>query len=150
MSRSAAADVRDDTAGNVAADGRLAIHRIDAPHGGRFRTRREIGERVAVGDTLGEMGTFTAFASYAGVLRGPAARGARVAVGQTLIEIDPLGEASYCFGIAAEPRAIAHRVSAAIRRAQQRSTSPSIARTHGHERPPLAAPRVLARAVAKS
>ena len=150
VARSAAADVRHDTAGNVAAYARLAIHRIDAPHGGCFRTRREIGERVAVGDTLGEVGSFTAFASYAGVLRGLTARGARVAAGETLVEIDPLGEASYCFGIAAEPRAIAYRVTAAVRRAKQRSTSPAIARSDGDERLPLAAPRVLARALAKS
>jgi len=96
------------------------------------------------------VGSFTAFASYAGVLRGLTARGARVAAGETLVEIDPLGEASYCFGIAAEPRAIAYRVTAAVRRAKQRSTSPAIARSDGDERLPLAAPRVLARALAKS
>ena len=150
VARSVAADVRHDTEADASACARVAIHRIDAPHGGRFRTRREIGERVSVGDTLGEVGSFTAFAPLAGALRGLTARGARVAAGQTLIEIDPAGEASYCFGIAAEPRAIAYRVSAAIRQAKQRSTSPAISRSDPDERRPLAAPDLLARALAKS
>lgn len=100
-------------------DGRIAdtaLSRIEAPHGGRFRTRHEIAERVDAGDVIGELGGFAVVARVTGVLRALAARGARVAPGDMLAEVDGRNEPSNCFGITAEARAIAHRVAAAVRR----------------------------------
>jgi hypothetical protein len=101
--------------------------RIEAPHAGRFRTRREIAERIEVGDVLGELGGFSAIAPIAGVLTALPARGARVAAGQTLAEIDPCGDPQRAFGIVPEARAIAQRVGAAIRQAIQASRRPPAA-----------------------
>jgi len=92
------------------------LSRIAAPHGGRFRTRHEIAERVDAGDVIGELGGFAVVARVSGVLRALAARGARVAPGDVLAEVDCRNDASHCFGITAEARAIAHRVAAALRR----------------------------------
>ena len=102
-----------------------STYRIETPNAGRFRTRREIGERVAAGDLVGEVGGFSAVAPVAGVLRGLTARGARVGVGQTVIELDTACEPLDCFGIGSEARAIAHRVSAAIRRWRKTQMAPS-------------------------
>jgi xanthine dehydrogenase accessory factor len=121
------------------------IHRIETPHAGRFRTRCEIGERIESGDVVGEVGSFTAFAPVAGVLRGLTARGARVDAGQTLVEIDPAGEASDCFRMTAEARAIAHRVNAAIRRWRQAASPKPADADAGSRTPPPAdavAPRM--------
>ena len=45
-----------------------ALSRIEAPHGGRFRTRHEIAERVDAGDVIGELGGFAVVARVTGVL----------------------------------------------------------------------------------
>jgi len=88
---------------------------VDAVHSGRFRTRREIAERVNAGDVLGDLDRYAIVAPATGVLAGLAARGARVAAGQLIAEIDPCGDPQRSFGIAAEERAIARRVCAAVR-----------------------------------
>jgi predicted deacylase len=112
-------------------DGRIAdtaLSRIEAPHGGRFRTRHEIAERVDAGDVIGELGGFAVVARVTGVLRALAARGARVAPGDMLAEVDGRNEPSNCFGITAEARAIAHRVAAAVRRPYRRAGAADPAR----------------------
>ena len=91
------------------------VARIDAPHGGRFRTRHQIAERVDAGDVVGDLGAFAVVATMAGVLTALAARGARIGPGHTLAEIDSHRDAVNCFGITSEARAIAHRVAAAVR-----------------------------------
>ena len=91
------------------------VARIDAPHGGRFRTRHQIAERVDAGDVVGELGAFAVVATMAGVLTALAARGARIGPGHTLAEIDSHRDGVNCFGITPEARAIAHRVAAALR-----------------------------------
>lgn len=88
---------------------------VDAVHSGRFRTRREIAERVNAGDVLGDLDRYAIVAPATGVLAGLAARGARVAAGQLIAEIDPCSDPQRSFGIAAEERAIARRVCAAVR-----------------------------------
>jgi xanthine dehydrogenase accessory factor len=88
---------------------------VEVAHGGRFRTRREIPERVDVGDVLGDLDRHTIVAPASGVLAGLAARGARIAAGQPVAEIDPAGEPRQSFGIGAEERAIARRACAAVR-----------------------------------
>ena len=93
--------------------------RIDAPHGGRFRTRHQIAERVDAGDIIGELGAFAVVAPMAGVVTALAARGARIAPGHTLAEIDPRGDDAQCFGITAQARAIGHQVAAALRKTTQ-------------------------------
>ena len=88
---------------------------VDAVHAGRFRTRREIAERVEVGDVIGHLDRHAIVAPATGVLAGLAARGARVVAGQPVAEIEPGGDPQRSFGIAAEERAIARRVCAAVR-----------------------------------
>jgi len=88
---------------------------VEAMHSGRFRTRREIAERIEVGDVLGDLDRHAIIAPAGGVLVGLAARGARVATGQPVGEIDPIGDPQRSFGIAAEGRAIARRTCAAVR-----------------------------------
>jgi xanthine dehydrogenase accessory factor len=119
-----AAPMRESDVNGEASDPRVT-YRIETPNAGRFRTRCEIGERVDAGDLVGEVGGFTAAAPAAGVLRGLTARGARVGVGQTVVELDTACEPMHCFGIGSEARAIAHRVSAAIRRWRKSQMAPS-------------------------
>ena len=88
---------------------------VEVAHAGRFRTRREIPERVDVGDILGALDRHTIVAPASGVLAGLAARGARIAAGQPVAEIDPAGDPQPSFGIAAAERAIARRACAAVR-----------------------------------
>ena len=88
---------------------------VEAMHSGRFRTRREIAERIEAGDVLGDLARHAIIAPARGVLVGLAARGARVSAGQPVGEIDPTGEPQHSFGIAAEERAIARRTCAAVR-----------------------------------
>ena len=91
--------------------------RIEASRAGRFRTRHEIAERVEMGDVLGALANSVVIAPGSGVLTALSARGARVAAGQTLVEIDPSGDTARCFGMTPEARAIAQRVTAAVRKA---------------------------------
>ena len=106
---------------------RAEVARIDAPHGGRFRTRHQIAERVDAGDVVGELGAFVVIATRAGVLTALAARGARIGAGHTLAEVDSRGDGASCFGITPAALATAHRVAAALRNA-----------THVPSRPPAA------------
>jgi hypothetical protein len=101
---------------------RDAIKKIDAPHGGRFRTRHEIAERVERGDVVGELGTFSVVAPVAGMLTALAAPGARVEPLHTLVEIDPGSDAASCFGVTPETRTVAHRVAAALRNTKDASS----------------------------
>jgi hypothetical protein len=101
--------------------------RIDAPFGGRFRTRHQIAERVDAGDIVGELGAFAVVAPMAGVVTALAARGARIAPGHTLLEVDPRGDDAHCFGITAQARAIGHQVAAALRRTTQPQSRPAAA-----------------------
>jgi hypothetical protein len=117
------------------ADG--AVARIDAPRGGRFRTRHQIAERVECGDVIGELGMVPIVSATAGVLTALAARGARIDAGHTLAEIDPRCGAAHCFGIAPQTRAIAHRVGAAIRNATK-GPLPEL-QSRARERPPIPA-----------
>jgi hypothetical protein len=104
-----------------------AVAQIDAPHGGRFRTRHQIAERVDAGDVVGELGAFAVVATVAGVLTALAARGARIGPGHTLAEIDSRRDGVSCFGITPEARAIAHRVAAALRNTPQAPLPPPAA-----------------------
>jgi hypothetical protein len=111
--------IADASGTGCAAAARAAAHgpplvALDAPHPGRFRTRRQIAERVDAGDILGEVGSAIVAAPSSGVLTGPSARGARIASGQRIAEIDPCGDPQRCFGIAADAVAIARRVCAAV------------------------------------
>jgi hypothetical protein len=111
--------ITDASGTGCAAAARAAAHgpplvALDAPQPGRFRTRRQIAERVDAGDILGEVGSAIVAAPSSGVLTGPSARGARIASGQRIAEIDPCGDPQRCFGIAADAAAIARRVCAAV------------------------------------
>jgi hypothetical protein len=92
---------------------------VDAPVAGRFRTRRQIAERVEAGEFLGELGGSAIVAPAAGVLRGLTARGARVLAGQMIAEIDRSGEAQRCYGIDTRARGVGARVSLALKAARR-------------------------------
>jgi hypothetical protein len=114
-----------------------AVVRIDAPHGGRFRTRYQIAERVDAGDVVGELGAFAVVATMAGALTALAARGARIGPGHTLAEIDSRRDGVNCFGVTPEARAIAHRVGAVVRNATN-YPSPEL-QSRARERSPIPA-----------
>ena len=67
------------------------------------------------GTSWGSWEASPSIAPVSGVLAALPARGARIAAGQTLVEIDPSGDTVRCFSVEPEARAIAYRVSAAVR-----------------------------------
>lgn len=86
--------------------------------GGVFRTARDIGERVAVGEVVGYLDDLPIRAPLAGVLRGVVHDDVAVPAGAKLIEVDASSEPQ-CFGLGARPVAIASGVLHAVRRAMR-------------------------------
>jgi xanthine dehydrogenase accessory factor len=86
---------------------------VSAPHDGRFRAEREIGEMVARGDVLGHICDTAIFAPRAGRLIGLRRPGAAVAEGDALadVAIDPLTPFS---GVGRTEQAIARAVLLAV------------------------------------
>lgn len=85
----------------------------EAPHPGRFRAEREIGEMVCRGDLLGHLGETAIAAPRAGRLVGLRRPGAAVAEGEALAEValDPLTPFS---GVGRGEQAIARAVLLAV------------------------------------
>jgi xanthine dehydrogenase accessory factor len=94
------------------ASGEIGFHSAGlaaAPHAGRFRAEREIGEMVSRGDLLGHLGETPIAAPRAGRLVGLRRPGAAVAEGEALAEValDPLTPFS---GVGRGEQAIARAV----------------------------------------
>lgn len=88
-----------------------------APHGGVFRTERDVTEPVAAGDELGRVDDTPLVAAIGGVVRGLAHDGVAVTEGAKLAEVDPRGDPAACVGIGERPGRIAAGVVAAVREA---------------------------------
>lgn len=87
---------------------------VYAPLGGVFRTRREIGQVIAAGETVARIGDTDLPAPLGGVLRGLTHDGVPVAVGTKVIEVDPRGVPAAVVGIGERPACIAAGVLRAV------------------------------------
>ncbi len=88
---------------------------VYAPHAGRFRTSRELGEFVTKGVQVGALEDTALYAPLGGVLRGLSHDGAEVEPGSKIIEIDPRENAPQPFGLGERPRTIAEGLFRALR-----------------------------------
>ncbi len=89
---------------------------LRAPAIGTFSSDRAIGDSVAAGETVGEIGGQAVLAGIDGVLRGLLRPGTEIAAGRKLGDIDPRGRPEYCTTISDKARAIAGSVLEAVMR----------------------------------
>ncbi|WP_328703051.1 xanthine dehydrogenase [Arenibaculum pallidiluteum] len=89
---------------------------VYAPAGGVFRTAARIGEMVAAGATIAEIGGIPLRAPLDGSLRGLVRDGVPVPAGTKVIEVDPRGAAGQVSGLGERPRHIGERVAEAVGR----------------------------------
>lgn len=89
---------------------------LRAPGPGKFKGRKEIGERVERGELVGEVSSIPVEAQIAGILRGILRKGMPVSEGMKIGDIDPRGIREYCFTISDKARAIGGGVLEAILR----------------------------------
>lgn len=87
---------------------------VYASSDGIFRTKLDVGDPVARGDVVAEIGGSVLTAPLDGVLRGLTRDGVRVPAGTKVIEVDPRGTAAEVRGIGERPRRIAEAVLSAI------------------------------------
>lgn len=89
---------------------------LRAPRAGKFKGRKEIGERVEVGEIVAEITEVPVKAKISGVLRGILRDEIQVTEGMKIGDIDPRGIREYCFSISDKARAIGGGVLEAILR----------------------------------
>jgi xanthine dehydrogenase accessory factor len=95
-----------------------------APVGGRFESRREIGDLVTAGDVIGAVAGQEIRAGTSGVIRGLIFAGLEVTAGQKLGDVDPRGEPSFCAAISDKARAISGGVlEIVVAHARRKSTT---------------------------
>jgi xanthine dehydrogenase accessory factor len=87
---------------------------LRAPAEGRFRSKRQIGDSVAKGETVAEVEGVGVEAPIAGILRGILRDGLSVPQGMKVGDIDPRGIRAHCFTISDKARAIGGGVLEAI------------------------------------
>lgn len=87
---------------------------IWAPRSGTFTTDREIGDLVAAGEVVGQIGDLRLEAPVGGMLRGLMRNGVKVSKGAKLVEVDPVNDRAVCYVIRDKMRAIAGGVLEAI------------------------------------
>jgi xanthine dehydrogenase accessory factor len=87
-----------------------------APIRGRFSARVEIGDRVRLGDVLGDVDGHEVRAEIDGVVRGLIASGQQVSKALKLGDVDPRGDGRYCTTISEKSRAIGGAVLEGILR----------------------------------
>lgn len=83
---------------------------VYAPAAGVFRTTLNIGDAVAQGEVVAQVGDTALHAPLTGVLRGLTHDGAPVRQGTKVIEVDPRGLAQTTYGVGERPRRIAQGV----------------------------------------
>jgi xanthine dehydrogenase accessory factor len=88
---------------------------VYAPIAGIFHTASRIGDMVAAGQKIANIGDTLLHAPISGIIRGLTHDGVPVAQKTKVIEVDPRGEQSKVIGIAERPRRIALGVLEAIR-----------------------------------
>ena len=89
---------------------------LRAPAEGRFRSNKEISDRVETGEVIGEVDNIEVVAQINGVLRGLIRPNSDVRKGLKIGDIDPRGEKNYCYTISDKARAISGSVLEAILR----------------------------------
>jgi xanthine dehydrogenase accessory factor len=87
---------------------------LRAPATGTFAGLKQIGEHVAAGEAVAEVGGQEIAAPFAGVVRGLLQDGLRVSAGLKVGDIDPRGVREYCFLISDKARAVAGGVLEAV------------------------------------
>ncbi|MBW3607162.1 MAG: xanthine dehydrogenase [Actinobacteria bacterium] len=87
---------------------------VYAPVGGVMRTRAEIAQRVAAGETVATIGDEPLRAPLDGILRGLVHDGVPVSAGAKVLEVDPRADLSKVYGIGPRPRRIAEGVLQAM------------------------------------
>jgi xanthine dehydrogenase accessory factor len=90
---------------------------VYAPTDGIFSTKANIGDRVAAGELVAQIGTTFLHAPLTGALRGLTHDGVPVTTGTKVIEVDPRSRVAEVRGVAERPRRIAEGVLAALRHA---------------------------------
>lgn len=100
------------TPGIVAGKGAERVLR--APAGGEVEWRREIGDRLAKGDLVGQVAGQPVIAPFDGVLRGLIAPGTRVKQGIKIGDLDARDDVDACFTISDKALAIGGGVLEAI------------------------------------
>jgi xanthine dehydrogenase accessory factor len=98
--------------GNIAGFTRERVLR--APADGRFCSDKRIGDPVAKGTAIGQVGGRTVVATIDGILRGLIRPGSQVKAGLKIGDIDPRGDATYCHTISEKARALGGSVLEAI------------------------------------
>jgi xanthine dehydrogenase accessory factor len=99
--------------GPRALDGVTLERFVPSPIAGTWRTTAMVGEAVAAGDVVGQLGELDIHAPIAGHLRGLARDGVAVTAGQRIVEVDPR-QAPEIAGLGERPRAVAQGVVEAL------------------------------------
>ncbi len=94
---------------------------IWAPKDGTFRTEREIGEHVEVGDVVAHVDDHPLVAQASGVISGLLHNGIEVKKGKKVFEVDPRDVKEYCFIIYDKSLAVGEGVLKAILTLEQRT-----------------------------
>ncbi len=87
---------------------------LRAPVAGLFVTEKKIGDRIKVGEVVGQVGETPAAAAIDGVLRGLIRPGSTVRMGLKIGDIDPRDDAGYCVSISEKARALGGAVLEAV------------------------------------
>lgn len=89
---------------------------LRAPLSGKFKGRKQIGDRVEAGEVTGEVEGVPIETKIAGVLRGILRNGLQVQEGIKVGDVDPRGVREHCFTISDKARAIGGGVLEALLR----------------------------------
>lgn len=89
---------------------------LRAPTEGIIITCKKIGDPVAAGEPVAEVGGLPLQSKIKGVLRGLIREGTRVPAGLKVGDVDPRGNSAYCYTISEKARAIAGGVLESILR----------------------------------
>lgn len=103
-----------DTGQPEAVDGHAAERVLRAPRSGVITAHHAIGDAVAEGDTVADVGGEPIRAPFGGVLRGIVHDGLEVEAGVKVGDIDPRGIRHHCFEISDKALAIGGGVSEAV------------------------------------
>ena len=87
---------------------------LRSPSNGLFTSEIKIGDQVAKGEVIGQVGTEAVTASIDGILRGLIRPGSHVTAGLKIGDIDPRGDPAYCYTISEKARALGGAVLEAI------------------------------------
>jgi xanthine dehydrogenase accessory factor len=90
---------------------------------GVFKSERQIGDRVAPGETVGYVAGVPVTASIGGILRGLLRTGTEVSNGVKLGDIDPRARPDYCHTISDKARAIGGAVLEGVMRHHNRPSN---------------------------